>query len=328
MRRVAFVCVVALALLSGCAGGSSAQPASSGTPAGADRTTGAAGAAGLPSGIVVVKEDFATRTKTLLVYDITTGKLLASAAAPAGADVDRREAFDATMHRLAYVTDCEMQVATLTEGAYVPSGRWQPPQAFGAGKQCFGFPTFGEDGRLRATIGATASEPGRVVSVDPVQDGAPPSDEGVGGLRQEKTFRIAGLTESDVRADVRGDTITGLTVTGVKPGGDVVSDDFWYDCDTRLDKTAFLCVSHGSAGQYYGSVALATLDVPAGTVTVKQVAPASKTPRATVLPAPDHKRVAIHDSTGWYTTSLDGASTPARQPLSDQQDIGDILFWG
>lgn len=32
---------------------------------------------------------------------------------------------------------------------------------------------------------------------------------------------------------------------------------------------------------------------------------------------------AIHDSTGWYTTDLGGASSPTRQPLSEQQILGD-----
>ncbi|NBE85418.1 hypothetical protein [Micromonospora rubida] len=286
------------------------------------------GQVGLPSGIVISKDNFSARTKGLLVYDVATGNLLATAVAPGEASVNRREAFDARMHRLAYTNDCELYVATLTGGTYVPSGRWKPPQAFGEAKQCFDTPTFGEDGRIRATVGAAVSEPGRVVSVDPAQPDTAPMDEGAGSVRQEKKFRIAGLNKSDVRVYVGGDTVTDLVVTGVKPGGDVLSGDFWYDCKTQVDKAAFLCTSSRDISrQYYGSVALATVDVPAGTVTVKQVAPASKASRPTVLPAPDRKQVAINDSTGWYTTSLEGASSPARQPLSDQQNLGDILFW-
>lgn len=107
-----------------------------------------------------------------------------------------------------------------------------------------------------------------------------------------------------------------------------LSGDFSYDCKTQVDKASFLCTSSlDMSRQYYGSVALATVDMPAGTVTVKQVAPASKASRPVVLPASDQRRVAIYDSTGWYTTSLDGASSPTRQPLSDQQNLGDPLFW-
>ncbi|MEU8180818.1 hypothetical protein AB0B86_08585 [Micromonospora sp. NPDC049047] len=286
------------------------------------------GQAGLPSGIVISKDNVSTRTKDLLVYDLTTGNLLATAAAPGEASVNRREAFDATMQRLAYTNGCELQVATLTDGAYVPSGQWTAPQAFGEAKQCFDNPTFGEDGRIRATVGATVTEPGRVMSVDPSQPDAAPREEGAGSVREEKQFRIADVKKSDVRVYVRGSSVASLMVTGVKPGGDVLSGDFWYDCKTPVDKTAFLCTSSlDISRQYYGSVALATVDVPAGTVTVKQVAPASKASRPTVLPSPDKKRVAINDSTGWYTTSLDGSSSPARQPLSDQQILGDILFW-
>ncbi|MFG1676168.1 hypothetical protein [Micromonospora sp. NPDC049282] len=286
------------------------------------------GQVGLPSGIVVSKDDFSAGSKGLLVYDVTTGNLLATAVAPGEAEVNRREAFDATMQRLAYTNDCELQVATLTGGTYVPSGRWQPPQTFGEPKQCFDNPTFGEDGRIRATVGATVSEPGRVMSVDPVQPDTAPRDEGAGSVRQEKEFRIADLKKSDVRVYVRGNTVTSLIVTGVKPGGDVLSGDFSYDCETQVDKASFLCTSAlDMSRQYYGSVALATVDMPAGTVTVKQVAPASKASRPTVLPASDKRRVAINDSTGWYTTSLDGASSPIRQPLSDQQNLGDPLFW-
>ncbi|WP_091659095.1 hypothetical protein [Micromonospora auratinigra] len=286
------------------------------------------GQVGLPSGIVVSKDNFSDRTKGLLVYDITTGNLLATAVAPGEASVSRREAFDETMHRLAYTSDCELQVATLNGGTYVPSGRWKPPQAFGKARQCFDTPTFDDDGRLRASVGATASEPGRVMSVDPAKPDEAPRDEGAGSVRQEKKLRLAGVNKSDVRVYVRGGTVTSLIVTGVKPGGDVLSGDFWYDCKTPVDTVTFLCTSSLDASrQYYGGVALAMVDVSAGTVRVKQVAPATEASRPTVLPAPDRKRVAINDSTGWYTTSLDGASSPARQPLSDQRNLGDILFW-
>ncbi|MER6758008.1 hypothetical protein ABT235_27955 [Micromonospora echinofusca] len=286
------------------------------------------GRIGLPSGIVISQDNFSAGTKGLLVYDVTTGSLLATAVAPGEADVRHREAFDATMHRLAYTTDCELRVATLTDGTYVPSGRWKPPQAFGEGEQCFDNPTFGEGGRIRATLGATTSGSRRVMSVDPTQPDTAPRGEGAVSYQQEKKFRIAGLDKSDVRVHVSGDTVTALDVYGVKPGGDVLSGGFSYDCETQVDKAAFLCISSlNNFNQYYGSIALATVDVPAGTVTVNQVAPASKASRPTVLLAPDRKQVAIHDSTGWYITSLDGASNPVRQPLSGQQNFLDILFW-
>lgn len=189
---------------------------------GDDGVVESTGQVGLPSGIMVSKDDFSAGSKGLLVYDVTTGNLLATAVAPGEADVNRREAFDASMQRLAYTNDCELLVATLTGGTYVPSGRWEPPQTFGEPEQCFDNPTFGEDGRIRATVGATVSEPGRVMSVDPVQPDTAPRDEGAGSVRQEKKFRIAALKKSDVRVYVRGSTVTSLIVTGVKPGGDVL----------------------------------------------------------------------------------------------------------
>ncbi|MFD1083997.1 hypothetical protein [Micromonospora andamanensis] len=327
VRRIAVVCAFAALLLSGC-GGSSAQPTSSRAQGGDDAAIEPTGTAGLPSGIVFSKDDFSTGTKSLQVYDIATGNLLATAVAPGEAVVSRREAFDTTMNRLAYISDCELQVAELTNGVYVSSGRWQPPQDFGEGKQCFDNPTFGEDGRVRVRVGATRSEPGRVMSVDPDQPAVAPREGGAGSLEQEKKFRVAGLDESDVRVYVRGDTVTSLIVTGIKPGSDLISGAIWYDCKTQVNKDEFLCTSsRDSSRQHYGSVALAAVDVSAGTVAVKQVAPASKASRPTVLIAPDRQRVAIHDSTGWYTTSLDGASSPTRQPLSEQQVRGDILFW-
>ncbi|MCA2216283.1 hypothetical protein [Jidongwangia harbinensis] len=89
----------------------------------------------------------------------------------------------------------------------------------------------------------------------------------------------------------------------------------------------FCSSGEGEGRQPFGSVATATLDPAAGSVTMKQVAPASKTAGATVLVAPDHKRLAIHDLTGWYTTVLGSSAAPVRQPLSELKDLGDPLFW-
>jgi len=330
MRRVTVVCAVAAVLLSGCGDGDgpSAQGASTGAPVSDGGVIEPTGTSGLPSGIMVSKKDFSTDTTVFQVYDIGTGNLLTTAAAPGVFSGGSRQEFDATMHRLAYVADCALHVATLNDSMYVPSARWQPPQAFGEGKQCFNDPAFGEDGRVRATVRGNDFEPGRVMSVNPDEPDSAPRDEGAGSLRKEKLLRISGLKESDVRVYVAGDRITDLLVSGLKPGGDWITGNFSYKCNEHVDATSLLCTSSlESARQYYGSVALATVDLSAGTVTVKQVAPASESSRLTALSAPDGNRVAIRDSTGWYVTSIDGDSSPTRQPLSDQQIVGETRFW-
>jgi hypothetical protein len=107
-----------------------------------------------------------------------------------------------------------------------------------------------------------------------------------------------------------------------------VTSDFGYECSEILDATRLLCMPglHNTI-QPFGSVALATVNPAATTITMKQIAPSSEGSRTEILVAPDGETIAIHDTTGWYSTTVDNPATPVRQPLSQQKDLGDILFW-
>jgi hypothetical protein len=233
------------------------------------------------------------------------------------------------MARLAYVSKCELHVATLANGAYTPTAQWKPEQAYGQGEQCFDQPAF-RDSRIRATVGTSGSDSYKLASVDPANPQAPPKDEGPGSPRQAQQYTVVGAPESDARVYTEDGVMTGASVTGNLPRreGEIAGALYSYKCDARVDDTTFVCSSaEGEGRQPFGSVATATLNAAAGSVTMKQVAPPSAAANATVLVAPDHKRMAIHDPTGWYTNSLDSPSAPVRQPLSELKDIGDPLFW-
>lgn len=317
-----------MALVVGACDGSSDQPVSGTAEVGDDGVVEPAAPAGLPSGIVYAKDDFSSMTKVLTVYDISTGQVLGTAVAPYQ-ELSRREVFDSTMTQLVYVSKCVLYVATLANGVYTPTAQWTPAQAYGQGEQCFERPAF-RDGRIGVTVGTSGSDSYKLASVDPAHPETPPTDQGAGSPRQAKQYTIAGKSESDVRVYTEDGAVTDAWVTGSLPRreGEYFGVSYSYKCNTQVDGTTFVCSSDQGEGQQpFGSVATATLKVAAGSVTMRQVAPASKTANATVLLAPDHKRVAIHDSTGWYTTTLGSSSAPVRQPLSELQDLGDPLFW-
>lgn len=327
MQRLVGACALMtfLLVLGGC-GGSTEKPA--GDPeVGDDVVVEPSAAAGLPSGIVYLKDDFSSMKKVLTVYDISTGRPLGTATAPY--ENLSPEVFGPDMAQFAYVANCELRVATLANGVYTPTATWTPAQAYGQGEQCFDKPVF-RDGRIRVNVGIPGSDSDKLASVDPARPQTPPKDEGAGSQRQEKKYLIAGRSESDVRVYTEDGAITRAWVTGTLPRRDdeYLGASYSYECTTRIDDTTFVCSSdEGEGRQPFGSVATATLDPAASSVTMKQVAPASRTAGATVLLAPDRKRVAIHDATGWYTTTLDSSATPVRQPLSDLKDLGDPLFW-
>jgi hypothetical protein len=282
---------------------------------------------GLPSGIVTVRSDVRTG-KAISVYDISTGRVLDSAALPAGYGSPRREQFDPTMRRFADVMDCALIVSTLTDDHYVPTAQWKPPQSYGQGKQCFNQPRFTKDGRVRARVAASDHEAGRVVSVDPDKPEAPPPDEGAGVERDDLNFQIASRAGSEVGVWARGTEIDSVWVTGSIAGADLAHNTFDYKCDWPIDEVTYTCASsYGKERQPYGSVAIVKVDLASRTVTMKQVAPASGSTGITAIASPDGKRVAIKDSTGWYIAAADGTSVPRRQPLSDIPDTGDIIFW-
>jgi hypothetical protein len=326
-RLVGAAALMAVVLVLGGCDGSSDTPASGNSAVGDDGVGEPAATAGLPSGIVYAKDDFSSMTKVVTVYDINTGEALGSAVAPYQ-DLSR-EVFDSTMNQLVYATKCELHLATLANGVYTSTVQWKPAQAYGQGEQCFDQPAF-RDSRIRVTIGTSGSDSYKLASVDPAHPQTPPKDEGAGSPRQEKRYTIAGKSESDVRVHTEDGVITSAWVTGSMPQreGEYYGASYSYQCNVRVDDTTFVCSSsEGEGRQPFGSVATATLNSAASSVTITQVAPASKTANATVLVAPDHKRVAIHDSTGWYTTTLGSSSAPVRQPLSELKDLGDPLFW-
>jgi hypothetical protein len=328
--------VACLLLLAGC-GGNTDKPDPGSAQAGNDGVIESTVLASMPSGIVFSRDSVSVGTKslgtkTLSVYDPATGQLLGTAVAPYVATVTDRERFDATMARLVYVSDCKLQVAALSAGTYLPAGQWEPAQAYGEGKQCYADPAF-KDGRVWAelrVLNASVNSPYRLVSVDPDHPETPAKDEGAGTPFQEKQYTIAGRSESDVRVYTEDGMISKVWVTGTLPQrkGQYFADSYSYKCDARVDDTTFLCsADHGQDQQPFGSVAVVSVNRSAATVAVKQVAPSSKARNATVFVGPDRKHVAIRDESGWYTAALDATSPPARSPLSDQQSLGDPLFW-
>lgn len=332
MRPILMVpAAVGLLLAAGCTAGAGST---SNTPQNGSVTRSSA-APSLPSGIVTSRDNYPAGTKTLSVFDITSGTLLGSATAPQDASVTRLDAFNATMSQLTYTSsDCALHVATLqADGAYTESGRWAPPQAYGNGKQCFRDAQFSGNGRVRVTLSPSADEPGTVLSVNPGVPGEAPKTEGAGNLYESKKYTLVGIPESTATIHQIGPVITGADITGPTPGGNVLND-FQYTCNTVISEDRLLCTAdYNVSRQYFGSVALAAVDRTSGTVAMTKVAPASTTrtgllsEQKAVLLGPDRNTIAIHDSTGWYTTSIDGGGTPTRQPLSEQSDLGDILFW-
>ncbi len=324
MRRIVALPVAALLLVGGCGGGDAADGQ------GGDDIAAPQAQAVMPSGIVVLKDDLATTDTVLGVYDLATGTQLATAVTPKSATIDDPGAFDATMSRVAYDLDCKLVLATLRGGEYVDTARWEPPQAFGQKEQCFSDPTFRDDGRVQVVVGEPHTTAGRIMSVDPADASAAPKDEGVDSEPEKAAYRVVG--QPDVEGSVYrvGKKMTSVTTSGTKDDdySGLVSEDYGYECPKVLDTNRLLCQpeSHNTI-QPYGSVALATVDPVAATITMKQIAPSSKAGRSQALAAPDGRTVAIHDSTGWYATTLDGSAAPVRQPLSDQDDLGDILFW-
>ncbi len=325
-RLVALPILLAVSLASGCASGSRSSPQRPGGGRGVASAAGSAQPAGLPSGILTSRMDrtAAGVSGTLLsVYDAASGNLLGVASAPVPAlSTLTREMFDSSMTRIAYA-DCDLTVLALRQGRFTSVGQWRAPQSYGQGKQCFRSPAFHADGRIWATVSAD-DDPGRTVSIDPASPGAAPRDEGAGpGKRQEKIFRVAGLANSDVRVWMRGTRVETVSVNAVKPGGDWVTGDFSYDCAAHVDDLTLVCTSQQDVPkQYYGSVALVTVAPAAGTVTMRRVAPAAKRggTLAKVFVSPDRTRLAIHDSTGWYTTALDGTATPTALDLTTRSD--------
>ena len=135
MRRLvgAATLTAVVLVLGGCDGGSD-EPAGGTAEIGNDGVVEPAAAAGLPSGIVYAKDDFSSMTKVLTVYDISTGQALGTAVAPYE-ELSRRQVFDSTMAQLAYVSKCELHVATLANGVYAPTAKWSPAQTYGQGEQ-------------------------------------------------------------------------------------------------------------------------------------------------------------------------------------------------
>ncbi|MEU4624773.1 hypothetical protein AB0G04_32975 [Actinoplanes sp. NPDC023801] len=312
-------------LLSGCGG--PGTPATPGPPTkpGNDGVVEPSQQASMPSGIVFT-DNLSARRTMVTVHDITTGSLLARAAVPKGVLFLDAGAFDATMGRLAYVVDCELRLAVLAGEEYVEAARWEPSQAYGEGPQCFEDPEFSDDGLIRVRVGEGRT-PGRIMAVDPAAPATAPKDEGDVSERKEKILRIPGVTDGRVRLQQAGEQIFSVSAEGRIPGSETL-DSFSYRCSARLDDTRRLCGSeYEDDRQLYGSVAMLTLDLGVGTATFEQIAPKSKARSPKVLIAPDGKTIAIHDSTGWYTTTLDGGGTPARQPLSDAGNPGKALFW-
>ncbi|WP_434741748.1 hypothetical protein [Micromonospora sp. SH-82] len=338
MRRIITVSAAVLLLLGGCGRVDDSTPEAAPSAGNVDEgaptpeTTPQAPPPGLSSGIVFAQGVGLAPTKTLIVRDVATGNPVGSpVVVPYEAASAKRTTFDKTMNRLTYVKDCELRVATLTDGVFTDSGTWTAPQVYGAGEQCYQKARFTEDGRIHAVLGvgqrqAPGSKAGRVVSVDPATPDADPKDEGVADPRSEKVYKIDGLTTSDTRVYAFGDDIEHVLVNGAAPGAGVL-DGFEYHCGVPVDADRFLCSARtDETRQHFGSIALVTVDRAASTVTMKKLAPPNKSRIQHLVLSPDGKMIAIQDSTGWYTTTLDGAGTPVRQQF-EVDNPGEPLFW-
>jgi len=276
----------------------------SGGGPGGDESGGGA-SAGLPSGLVWIGLD--PRAKpAIMVFDPKTGAALHSSALPLSPSLSlppppSKDRFNADRTMFLTVNDCKIVVLRWERTAFVMHGTWEPPTSFSGGRECYDDAWF-EAGRIRATIKLPGGDPAKVVSLDPAAPGSAPRDEGAVRPVREVRLTVAGVSDGRSFANTDGKRVVRLTVDTPLQA----SRYYEYRCELRVDDATRVCVDRVNADQPFGAVAVATVDLAAKTVTLRQVTPKTTRRIAQVFLSPDGKEILIRNSGGYYRASLAG----------------------
>jgi hypothetical protein len=344
-----FVLASAIVLAGGCGGaapteqdreaarpapGSSAAAASAAASAPAAETADPA----LPAGLLVLEAGLdqievkifspetgaLEHTRTLITADAQRGL------AP-GTQFISRASFSDDGRYVTWVSDCDLQVAELTDPVtYQPVASWEPAQSFSDAEVCFAdgeyphdAPQFEDDStNIRVQLVSTQDEgpaddvplqrrPISVMTVDAQQPDVEP--EKVADLGDDdivRSFDVDVTNDASDRPSVMHATAERVYSLGLEvsdqPGMDDLSE---YECGRPVDDTTRLCYLDRGPG-LFGSVAIATADIAARTVELREVVPATEMRVTGVVPSPDLETVLIATSSGWFRAPTDGSSEP------------------
>jgi hypothetical protein len=321
IRRIAVSGLVAVLLLTGCA---SKNPAGSGAASNAPSVPTSSTTEGLPPGIGLrYSNGF---DDVVGVFDPKTGAPLREVKLPANMLPDpQRNSFDRTMRQLVYVTQCDLYLASLDQDEFQTIGHWQPPQSYSQ-RECFQSAIFRPDGRIWVDGSAASGSPAKLWSLDPAHPNSQLRDETSVGSTQDRQLSIDGNSNP---ASLRpSDGVRPARLEIGSDGSDAIPS---YTCQP-VDQTTFVCVYQPSGDSDFGGVAAAKVDLAAGKVHLKQLAPADKpgglpSPPPDVLVASDHQRVAIRDQGVWFVAPLDGSQQPTQLPLEQNTILVKPLFW-
>ncbi|MEV6925525.1 hypothetical protein AB0M46_13645 [Dactylosporangium sp. NPDC051485] len=267
-----------------------------------------------------------TNTFAVRVYDPANGALLYDGALPEDRFLSTSLVMDssAPASRVRFSPDrsylyyiggdrgCDLVLLKWTPGGYIAHAAVKPPTTFSSSGTCFDEPHF-EDGKLVATAKDDKQQPtvSTRYAIDPARPAAAPTD-----LGPEK------FAKQDLKVNAPPDgakdwTATALTYNGKPARIDVDSGWLpWPFCRDQITDTTWLCAAlHNTTDPKdetpYGAVAVATVDVAAGTVSFASAAPTAKL--NAVLLSPDRQSAITYSTTaGFYRIDLKGGAAPVK----------------
>ncbi|HSK96975.1 MAG TPA: hypothetical protein VK891_10195 [Euzebyales bacterium] len=350
-RGLSFVLALAIVVTGGCGGAApteSAQEAERPAPGPSAPAASAAASApaadtasqALPAGLLVLEPSF--DQLDVKIFSPETGALEhtralitadAQGALASGTQYLSRASFSDDGRYVTWVSECELQVAELTDPVtYQPVASWEPPQSFSDAEVCFADGEYPHDGpqfendstsiqvqlvsteNVDAGGGLVQRRPISVMAVDAQKPDAEP--EKVADLDDDDVVRSFDV---DITNDVSDrPSVMHATQERVysvrpeasdQPGTGTEDDLSEYECSRPIDDTTRFCYLARGPG-LFGSVAIATADLAARTVELREVVPATEMRIEAAFLSPDLDTVLIATSGGWFRAPADGSSEP------------------